>query len=91
MTDHSSSVTIKNVVAAGKGTVPSAARRLQRSEARELGETARALPDGWVVAIEAPYGQLAILPAPHVRHSVGCWVADKATSSCRRIAWRPAL
>ena len=91
MTGASLGATIKNVVAAGKGTVPSAARRLSVLEAHELGETAMALPDGWVVTVEAPYGQLALVPAANVRWHTGCFVADRRSRRVTRLPWRPAL
>ena len=91
MTACLGAATIKNVVAAGKGTVPSAARRLTRSEASELGETAKALPDGWLVTVEAPYGQLSIAPGSTAKEGVGLWFADKRIGACRRRPWRPAL
>jgi hypothetical protein len=70
--------------------VPSAARRLTALEAQQLGATAKALPDGWVVHVEAPHGQLALVPARDIVWQVGTWFADKRIGACRRTPYRPA-
>lgn len=79
--------TIKRVVLPGTSSVPSAARRLQAFEVQQLAETARNLPAGWVVAIEAPYGQLALAPREGLHRQPLTWVADGEESKCYRQRW----
>jgi len=46
------------------------------SEALELAATARALPDGWIVMVTPPHGQLVMLPRRYAHAHHRCWVSD---------------
>jgi hypothetical protein len=78
---------LKRVMVPGTSSVPSAARRLQAFEVQQLADTARALPAGWVVAVEAPHGQLALLPRDGLHRQSLTWVADGEASKCYRQRW----
>jgi hypothetical protein len=73
-----------------KGTVPSAARRLTELEAAQVATTARGLPPGWVVAVEAPHGQLSLKLRGDVPRSALCWVADAELGTIYRLGWLDA-
>lgn len=70
---------------ASRGRVsPSVARSLSRPEAEQLIATARGLPPTWVVAIEPPYGQLAISPVNQRYRHHRCFVASVAAGRIYR-------
>lgn len=71
----------------GKQIVPSAARPLSALEAAQLASVARELPDGWILQIEAPYGQVAITPRDEAPYHVRCWVSDPALQRTYRRRW----
>lgn len=56
---------------------PSAARALSDLETDDLRATALALPDGWVVALIPPYGQVVIEPRANRHRYHRCWVGDR--------------
>jgi len=60
---------------------PSVARALSDLETADVIATARALPTGWVVTIEPPYGQLAIHPRIGAHRYRRCWVGSPDTRS----------
>lgn len=70
-------------------TAPSAARHLSRSEQADLVALGRSLPAGWVVTIEAPYGQLALTPAGAERRHVRCFIVDADRRVITRAPWLP--
>jgi len=57
--------------------VPSAARRLDSFEARQLAEIAEALGPGYVIVVTSPHGQLQIVEASAKNLPIGTvFVAD---------------
>jgi hypothetical protein len=56
----------------------------------QLRDTALGLPPGWVVAIEPPYGQLAIVPRERHRRHATCWIIDGEKRRAYRTPWLPA-
>lgn len=62
--------------ATGSGDFPSVARTLGSEEVKSLAALALALPHGWVVVVEPPYGQLAITPRVGRRRFHRAWVAS---------------
>lgn len=67
--------TLYGVANPGKPS-PSAARTLSSSEVYDLQTVAAALPSGWVVTLQPPYGQLTIEPAVGRRRFHRCWVGS---------------
>lgn len=67
----------------------SAARLLSVEDVTQLGAIAEVLPATWVVAVEAPHGQVAILPRSSVRAQVATWVVDGAARKAYRQRWHP--
>lgn len=67
---------------------PSVARSLDAGEVSELAATAKALPDGWVVAVLPPHGQLTITPREQLRAYHRCHVADSALGVVYRADYR---
>ncbi len=57
--------------------VASAASVIQPDEVRQLVDLARALPDGWIVQITPPHGQLVMLPRRYAYAYHRCVVADR--------------
>lgn len=53
-------------------------------EAEALAAIALSLPDGWVVCILAPEGQVAIGPADELPYHTRCWCADRRSRRIRR-------
>lgn len=65
-------------MAATRGRLsPSVARSLKPSEALELAATAQGLPDGWIVQVTPPHGQLVMLPRRYAFAHHRCWVSDR--------------
>lgn len=60
--------------------VASAASVLQPEEVADLIAIARELPDGWVVQITPPHGQLVMLPRHYAHAFHRCVVADRELS-----------
>lgn len=71
---------IKGVVDHRGEPVASAASVLQDVEVDDLIAVARALPDGWVVQITPPHGQLVMLPRSYAHAFHRCVVADRELS-----------
>lgn len=80
---------------------PSVARALSDLERECLAAIALSLPASWVVAVEPPYGQVAITPVAERHRFHRCWVASgserrifhddgRATSRLRRANGRSA-
>lgn len=67
----------------GKRQPSPAGARPSKFEAAQLGETALALPDGWIVQIE-PNGQLAITPGVNAPYYTAAWYADPKLRCVRR-------
>lgn len=67
----------QGVAATGGRLSPSVARSLDAGEAADLVELARALPDGWVVMVTPPHGQLVMLPRRYAHAHHRCYVADR--------------
>lgn len=67
---------------------PSVARALSDLEAECLAAIALALPASWVVQVEPPYGQVAIMPVTERHRFHRCWVAS---GSQRRVFRDDAL
>ncbi len=60
--------------------VASAASVLDDREVSDLIALARALPDGWVVQITPPHGQLVMLPRRYAHAFHRCVIADRELS-----------
>lgn len=56
---------------------PSVARALSRSDVADLAAIANGLPESWVVTIEPPHGQLAIVPIAQRRRYHRAYVASR--------------
>jgi hypothetical protein len=74
---------------AGNQHSASVASTLLPEEVEALAAIALALPDGWIVAVLAPDGQLAIGPENEIPYHTRCWSASPATRRIRRRPWRP--
>lgn len=67
-----------------------ASSSLLPEEVESLAAIALALPDGWIVAVLAPSGQVAIGPEGELPYHVRCWRADPRTRRIRRGVHRAA-
>lgn len=65
------------MAATGGRLSPSVARSLDAQEVADLAELARGLPDGWIVLVTPPHGQLVMLPRQYARGYHRCHVADR--------------
>jgi hypothetical protein len=74
---RSLTIKIKGVAATGGRLSPSVARSLSALEATELADNARGLPEGWIVMVTPPHGQLAMLPRPYAHAFHRCHVGDR--------------
>lgn len=77
-------ITLKGVPPTRRDAVPSAARGLNEREVADLAAIARALPAGWVVQVQPPRGQVAILPRAYLDGFHRCFVADAAAARIYR-------
>ncbi len=73
-----------------EGGVASVASVLLPEEIEALATIALALPDGWVVAILAPHGQVAIAPDAEMPYHTRCWQADRRRRTVRKQPFRLA-
>ncbi len=60
--------------------IASVASVLQPDEVGQLVALARALPDGWIVQITPPHGQLVMLPRSYAHAFHRCVIADRELS-----------
>jgi len=72
------------VAATGGRLSPSVARSLDAVEVESLVELARGLPDGWIVMVTPPHGQLVMLPRRYAYAYHRCYVADRELSRVYR-------
>lgn len=70
----------------GSNGASAASSPLLPEEIEALATLALALPDGWIVAILAPNGQVAMGPDSEIPYHTRCWEADPLR---RRIRRRP--
>ena len=68
----------------GEASASVASSDLFPAEVEALAAIALALPEGWIVAVLAPNGQVAIGPDNEVPYHVRCWQADGRTRRIRR-------
>jgi hypothetical protein len=76
--------TLQTVGAHLREDSPSAARSLSALEATDLAAVALSLPDSWCVALEPPYGQMAIGPLAGRRRFHRCHIAASKWGAVRR-------
>lgn len=68
----------------------SAASTFSDSDITELVATAKELPPGWCLAVEPPYGQIALTPIRSYHFSLGAMVVSR-TGQHGPIRWRSRL
>ena len=68
----------------GEASASVASSDLLPAEVEALAAIALALPEGWIVAVLAPNGQVAIGPDNEVPYHVRCWQADGRVRRIRR-------
>lgn len=62
---------------------------LSALEREDIAAVALALPEGWIVQLEPPHGQMAITPRVGAPQYVACWSADRESRRMTRHRLRP--